>query len=226
MEQKANIASVVLIVALIASYFFFQNKIETLESQLSSIDAGAEVVESPTYVSSDSSTLQEQLDDLSEQLITTRSELQSIQQKLIFSTSKIQVLEDEIVQMTDVRPKLESVKKLLLETKGEVKTEKQVSQVSQAKYDKLKTALHYQNVKVAIRNTERIRNLRNTISAASITAAAVPLLSIATLIKYTNNEVGNYCNDIEDIITLEKKAFGESKSITGEILERFESLCR
>ena len=224
MEQKANIASVVLVIALIASYFFFQNKIETLESQLSSTDA--EVVESPTYIASDSSTLQEQLDDLSDQLIITRGELHTIQQKLILSTSKTQVLEDEAAQITDARPELKSVKKELVEVKEELTREEQESQVSQEKYDSLATALADQNRKVAIRNTKRIKNLKDTTGAASITAAAVPLLSIATLIEYTRKEIKNYCNDLEDIIALENEAFGEIKSIIGDVMKRFEAQCR
>ena len=226
MEQKANIASVVLVIALIASYFFFQNKIETLESQLSSTDADTEVVEISSYIPSDSSSLQEQLNDLSEQLIIARGELQTIQQKLILSTSKTQVLEDEAAQITDARPELKSVKKELVEVKEELKTEEQESQVSQEKYDRLATALADQNRKVAIRNTERIKNLKDTTSAASITAAAVPLLSIATLIEYTRKEIKNYCNDLEDIIALENEAFGEIKSIIGDVMKRFEAQCR
>ena len=170
--------------------------------------------------------LQEQLDDLSDQLIITRGELQTIQQKLILSTSKTQVLEDEAAQITDARPELKSVKKELVEVKEELTREEQESQVSQEKYDSLATALADQNRKVAIRNTERIKNLKDTTSAASITAAAVPLLSIATLIQYTRNEIKNYCNDVEDIIALENKAFGEIKSIIGNIMERFEAQCR
>jgi len=226
MEQKANIASVVLVIALIASYFFFQNKIETLESQLSSTDADTEVVEISSYIPSDSSSLQEQLNDLSEQLIIARGELQTIQQKLILSTSKTQVLEDEAAQITDARPELKSVKKELVEVKEELKTEEQESQVSQEKYDSLATALADQNRKVAIRNAKRIKNLKDTTGAASITAAAVPLLSIATLIEYTRKEIKNYCNDLEDIIALENEAFGEIKSIIGDVMKRFEAQCR
>jgi chromosome segregation ATPase len=232
MEQKANIASVVLIIALIASYFFFQNKIETLESQLSTTvtdavaDSGSEVVQSSSYVSSDSSSLQSQLDDLNNQLITTRSELQSVQQKLILSTSKTQVLIDEVAQMKDARPEVQDLKTQLAATEEKLESEGKVAQVSQEKYDSLASALAEQNLKVAVRNTNRIKNLKETTSAASITAAVVPLLSIATLVDYTRNEIKNYCNDVEDIIALENQEFGGAKSIVGDVMDRFEAQCR
>lgn len=236
MEQKANIASVVLIIALIASYFFFQNKIETLESQLSSTaesqlsstaaDSGSEVVPSSSYIASDSSPLQSQLDDLNNQLITTRSELQSVQQKLILSTSKTQVLIDEVAQMKDARPEVQNLKTKLAATEDKLESEGKIAQVSQEKYDSLANALAEQNLKVAVRNTNRIKNLKETTSAASITAAVVPLLSIATLIDYTRNEIKNYCNDVEDIIALENQEFGGVKSIVGDVMDRFAAQCR
>lgn len=229
MEQKANIASVVLIIALIASYFFFQNKIETLESQLNSTaadsDSSSEVVPSSSYIASDSP-LQSQLDDLNNQLITTRSELQSVQQKLILSTSKTQVLVDEVAQMKDARPEVQNLKTQLAATEDKLESEGKIAQVSQEKYDSLASALAEQNLKVAIRNTNRIKNLKEATSAASITAAVVPLLSIATLIDYTRNEIKNYCNDVEDIIALENQEFGGVKSIVGNVMDRFAAQCR
>ena len=222
MEQKANIASVVLIIALIASYFFFQNKIDTLESQLES----PATVETLGYVTSDSGSLESQLDDLNSQLITTRGELQSIQQKLIISTSKSQVLEDEVAQMKDARPELNAVKGELENTKAKLETEGQATQVSQEKYDSLAAALAETNLQVAVRNANRISHLKETSSAASITAAVVPLLSIATLIQYTRDEIKNYCSDIEGMLILENEALGEIRSITGMVMERFEAQCR
>jgi len=222
MEQKANIASVVLIIALIASYFFFQNKIDTLESQLES----PVTVESSSYIASDESPLESQLDDLNNQLITTRSELQSIQQKLILSTSKSQVLEDEVAQMKDARPELSTVKGELEDTKEKLATKDKVAQVSQEKYDSLAAALAEINLQVAVRNSNRISLLKETSSAASITAAIVPLLSIATLIQYTRDEIKNYCSDIEEMLALENKALGEIRSVTGVVMEKFEAQCR
>ena len=208
--------------ALIASYFFFQNKIDTLESQLES----PATVETLGYVTSDSGSLESQLDDLNSQLITTRGELQSIQQKLIISTSKSQVLEDEVAQMKDARPELNAVKGELENTKAKLETEGQATQVSQEKYDSLAAALAETNLQVAVRNANRISHLKETSSAASITAAVVPLLSIATLIQYTRDEIKNYCSDIEGMLILENEALGEIRSITGMVMERFETQCR
>ncbi|HIL20147.1 MAG TPA: hypothetical protein EYG22_00880 [Candidatus Thioglobus sp.] len=230
MEQKANIASVVLIIALIASYFFFQNKIDTLESQLSSTDS--ETVSDTyssngsSYIASSDSTLESQLDDLNSQLIATRGELQSVQQKLILSTSKSQVLEDEVAQMKDARPEVQTLKTQLAATEEKLETEGKVAQVSQEKYDALAAALAKQNFNVAVRNSNRITLLKETTSASSITAVAVPLLSIATLIQYTRDEIKNYCSDIEEMITLESQTLGEIRSVTGAVMERFEEQCR
>ena len=94
MEKKANIASLLLIIALIASYFFFLDKIETLESQLTVTDT----VESERAVITDPPILASQLDDINNQLIDVRSELRTTQQKLIVSASKSTVLEDELAQ--------------------------------------------------------------------------------------------------------------------------------
>jgi len=224
MEQKANIASVVLIIALIASYFFFQNKIDTLESQLGSPDV--EEVDGSSYSSSDDSPLESQLDDLNSQLIATRSELQAVQQKLILSTSKSQVLEDEVAQMKDARPEVQSLKTQLAVTEEKLESEGKVAQVSQEKYDALAAALAEQNLNVAVRNSNRISLLKETTSASSITAAAVPLLSIATLIQYTRDEIKNYCSDIEEMIALESQTLGEIRSVTGSVMEKFEAQCR
>ena len=227
MEQKSNIASVVLIIALIASYFFFQNKIDTLESQLESpATVSATVEETSSFVASDDNSLKAQLDDLNSQLITSRGELKSVQQKLILSTSKSQVLEDEVAQMKDARPELTAVKVELESTKVKLETEGQVSQVSQEKYDRLAAALTETNLQIAVRNSNRISLLKETSSAASITAAVVPLLSIATLVQYTRDEIKNYCSDIEEMLALENEALGEIKSITGVVMEKFTAQCR
>lgn len=222
MEQKGNIAAAVLLIALIAVYFVMQGSIDDLEAQLNS----TEVTEDTSYISSADSSLESQLDDLNNQLIATRGELQSVQQKLILSTSKSQVLEDEVAQMKDARPEVKSLKTQLAATEEKLETEGKVAQVSQEKYDNLAAALAEQNLSVAVRNTNRIVNLKETAGASSITAAAVPLLSIATLIDYTRNEIKNYCNDIEEMIALENEALGEVKSITGDVMERFAAQCR
>jgi chromosome segregation ATPase len=232
MGQKANIASVVLIIALIASYFFFQNKIDTLESQLSSTDSDSETVSDTyssngsSYITSSDSSLKSQLDDLNSQLIATRGELHSVQQKLILSTSKSQVLEDEVAQMKDARPEVQTLKTQLAVTEEKLETEGKVAQVSQEKYDALATAMVKQNLNVAVRNSNRIALLKETTSASSITAVAVPLLSIATLIQYTRDEINNYCSDIEEMIALESQTLGEIRSVTGAVMERFEAQCR
>ena len=222
MEQKGNIAAAVLLIALIAVYFVMQGSIDDLEAQLNS----TEVTEDTSYISSADSSLESQLDDLNNQLIATRGELQSVQQKLILSTSKSQVLEDEVAQMKDARPEVKSLKTQLAATEEKLETEGKVAQVSQEKYDNLAAALAEQNLSVAVRNTNRIVNLKETAGASSITAAAVPLLSIATLIDYTRNEIKNYCNDIEEMIALENEALGKVKSITGDVMERFAAQCR
>jgi len=224
MEQKANIASVVLIIALIASYFFFQNKIDALESQLGSPDV--EEVDSSSYSSSDDSPLESQLDDLNSQLVAARGELQAVQQKLILSTSKSQVLEDEVAQMKDARPEVQTLKTQLAATEEQLVTEGKVAQVSQERYDALAAALAKQNLNVAVRNSNRISLLKETTSASSITAAAVPLLSIATLIQYTRDEIKNYCLDIEEMIALEIQTLGDIRSVTGAVMEKFEAQCR
>ena len=171
MEQKANIASVVLIIALIASYFFFQSKIDTLESQLNSTDSetvdGTNSSNGSSYIASSNSSLESQLDDLNSQLIATRGELQSVQQKLILSTSKSQVLEDEVAQMKNARPELNVITNALENTIEKLATEGKVAQVSQEKYDNLAAALAEQNLSVAVRNTNRIVNLKPCVCGSS-----------------------------------------------------------
>ena len=198
-----------------------------MESQLESpVSSSTTSDGSSNYIASEGSSLESQLDDLNNQLIATRSELQSVQQKLILSTSKSQVLKDEVAQMKDARPELIAVKDELENTKEKLATEGKVAQVSQEKYDSLAAALAETNLQVAVRNSNRISHLKETSSAASITAAVVPLLSIATLIQYTRDEIKNYCSDIEGMLALEKEALGEIKSVTGVVMERFEVQCR
>jgi hypothetical protein len=167
-----------------------------------------------------------QLDDINNQLIASRGELQNLQQKLILSTSKAQVLAHEVAQIEDARPELNAVQSMHENTQEELATKGKAAQVSQEKYDNLAAALVEQNLKVAVRNSNRISHLKETTTTFSLITSVAPVISVATLINMTMEEINNYCEDIEQIIELEELVFGEVRSVTGVLLEAFKSECR
>ena len=221
MEKKVNIASLLLIIALIASYFFFLDKIETLESQLTVTDT----VESERAVITDPPILASQLDDINNQLIDVRSELRTTQQKLIVSASKSTVLEDELAQTKEKIKAFQPIKQELEEAKKALKLSELKLQTSAENHNQLQADFAKQNKAFINRSLDRIKLLNQTSSGVSMTASAVPFVGVAALIVYTQDQTKKSCEDIKDIIDNENKVFGETLSLEPDMLAEYQEKC-
>jgi len=221
MEKKVNIASLLLIIALIASYFFFLDKIETLESQLTVTDT----VESERAVITDPPILASQLDDINNQLIDVRSELRTTQQKLIVSASKSAVLEDELAQTKEKIKAFQPIKQELEEAKKALKLSELKLQTSVEDHNQLQADFAKQNKAFINRSLDRIKLLNQTSSGVSMTASAVPFVGVAALIVYTQDQTKKSCEDIKDIIDNENKVFGETLSLEPDMLAEYQEKC-
>ena len=221
MEKKVNIASLLLIIALIASYFFFLDKIETLESQLTVTDT----VESEPAVITDPPILASQLDDINNQLIDVRSELRTTQQKLIVSASKSTVLEDELAQTREKIKAFQPIEQELEEAKKALKLSELKLQTSVEDHNQLQADFAKQNKAFINRSLDRIKLLNQTSSGVSMTASAVPFVGVAALIVYTQDQTKKSCEDIKDIIDNENKVFGETLSLEPDMLAEYQEKC-
>ena len=221
MEKKVNIASLLLIIALIASYFFFLDKIETLESQLTVTDT----VESEPAVITDPPILASQLDDINNQLIDVRSELRTTQQKLIVSASKSTVLEDELAQTREKIKAFQPIEQELEEAKKALKLSELKLQTSAENHNQLQADFAKQNKAFINRSLDRIKLLNQTSSGVSMTASAVPFVGVAALIVYTQDQTKKSCEDIKDIIDNENKVFGETLSLEPDMLAEYQEKC-
>jgi len=221
MEKKVNIASLLLIIALIASYFFFLDKIETLESQLTVTDT----VESERAVITDPPILASQLDDINNQLIDVRSELRTTQQKLIVSASKSTVLEDELAQTKEKIKAFQPIEQELEDAKKALKLSELKLQTSAENHNQLQADFAKQNKAFINRSLDRIKLLNQTSSGVSMTASAVPFVGVAALIVYTQDQTKKSCEDIKDIIDNENKVFGETLSLEPDMLAEYQEKC-
>ena len=224
MIQKANIASAVLIIALISSFYFFQNKIDELESQLSSTQI--EAVENENNIASDTSNIASQLDDLNNQLITARGELYHVQQKLILSASKTVVLDDKLKQANDNIEAIQPIKQELKDTKKALELSEFELQASNKKHSQLANSFITQNEVMINRSLDRIKLLSQTSSGAAMTASAVPFVGVAALIVYTRDQTKKSCAEIKYVIENEQQIFGNTTSLTPNMLDEYESQCQ
>jgi hypothetical protein len=224
MTQKANIASVVLIIALISSFYFFQNKIDALESQLSSTEI--EAVEDENNIAPNVSPIESQLDDLNNQLIITRGELFHVQQKLILSASETVVLEDKLKQSNNNLKAIQPIKQELKDTKIALELSELELQGSNEKHSQLANSFITQNEVIINRSLDRIKLLSQTASGATMTVSAVPFVGVAALIVYTQDQTKKSCEEINAIIVNEQQIFGNTTSLTSNMLNEYESQCQ
>jgi len=112
MENKSLFSAIVLAFALIAGYFFYSEKLDTLEQEVEGITqeynqkiSALQPIESSNDTSNNSA-----LEALNDQLIKAQSALKISQDKLSLATSKTSVLGDEMSQMDDARNQVKSLK--------------------------------------------------------------------------------------------------------------------
>ena len=227
METKSPFIAVLLAITLIAGYFFYDDKITNLKAEIGAItneynekldevktDSDSVINKSEEIVAGNASVLE----DLNNQLIKVRSELQKTQEKLSLTTGKTTVLGDEMSQMHDARGK---VKELDASLKGA----KEALNLSSKELTKLRDIFEIQN-KINIQNNiDRIYKLEDSAKSIAVTGLIVPAIGVATLIGYANEEIKNYCGNIQNTINLEKKVLGKVVSINDEIDKLYQARC-
>jgi hypothetical protein len=218
MENKSPFFVAVLAITLIVGYFFYDDKITKLEAEVNKIfnEYNEKIVEVKTDVITTDNT--STLEDLNNQLIRVRSELQKTQEKLSLATGKTSVLGDEMSQMHDARGKVKSLSSSL-------DGAEQALNLSDKKLTQLKNIFEKQN-KINIQNNlQRIYDLEDTAKGIAITGLILPVVGVATLFAYANKEIKNYCKNIQNTISLEKKVFGRTVSINDKMKQLYQTRC-
>lgn len=227
METKSPFIAVLLAITLIAGYFFYDEKITNLKTEIGAItneynekidevktDTDAVINKSEEVVAGNASVLE----DLNNQLIKVRSELQKTQEKLSLATGKTTVLGDEMSQMHDARGK---VKTLSTSLKGA----QQALDLSSNELTQLRNIFETQNKLNIQSNIDRIYKLEESAKSIAISGLIVPVIGVATLIGYTNEEIKNYCSNIQNTMELEKKVLGKVVSINDEMNQLYQARC-
>jgi hypothetical protein len=252
MENKSLFSILALTVTLIMGYFFYADKITKLESELqismqkykinpevlatlpkitkkdtiktkSKLQATAQTKYiNPEILATASSKINQEiyleLESLSNQLIKSQSALRISKSKLSLSKSKNSVLNNEIARMNDARNKLKALEITLQSTEQKLK-------MSVEKEEYLENIFTKQNTQRAIKDIARIKALKETIGGVAITGLIAPIIGVATLISYTSEEIDNYCIDIKNIITFDKKVFNKVVSLNTETQQDYNNQC-
>jgi len=229
MENKSPFIAVVLAITLIAGYFFYNDKITNLEADIDTItnEYNEKIVEAKANIVTDAETNKSEettadnastLEDLNNQLIKVRSELQKTQEKLSLATGKTAVLGDEMSQMHDARGEVKSLNTTL---KGAQKA----LDLSSNELTQLRNIFETQNKLNIQNNIDRIYKLEDSAKSIAISGLIVPVIGVATLIGYTNEEIKNYCSNIQNTMELEKKVLGKVVSINDEMNQLYQARC-
>jgi len=227
MENKSLFAAISLTIALISGFFFYNNQVNQLENEITSIttEYNSKINATQSVVSIDNNTDTSILEDLSNQLIDARSALQAAQKKLTLATSKSNILNDEMIQIHDARVEVKVLKGSLKNTQNSLQTTQQELKLSDTKLDYLKDLFKSQNKTTIIKNMARISELKETSTGIVFTGLIVPAISVATLISYTTQEIDNYCANIKNTIDLEKKVFNKVVSLDAQMQNNYHQQC-
>ncbi len=230
MENKSLFAAMTLSVALVATVIFYQQTTTQLKTKIKHLNAASvpkDIVLEPCpevkstdniKVSTVPTPQFSTLDEINNQLINTRTLLKQTQQKLLLATSKSQVLEDEMAQMRDVRPKIKTLQNSLKSTQQKLKQ-------ANKKMHHFTKMLKSQNKTIAGKNIVRIQELKKTSTGIAVGGLLVPAVGLTILAAHTIEEINNYCANIKNIITTEKKLFGKTISLDKKMLDNYRQQC-
>jgi len=220
MENKSLFSAIVLAFALIAGYFFYSEKLETLEQEAAEItqEYNQKLNALKPTKAVTNTTENTVLESLNDQLIKAQSALKISQEKLSLVTSKTSVLGDEISQMGDARTQVKTLK-------GSLKSVEQKLDISAEKLSYLQNVFETQNKTTVEQNIARIKELKETSSGIAITGLIVPAIGVATLISYTTEEIDNYCANIKNTIELENQVFGKIVSLDKSMQSSYHNQC-
>lgn len=227
MENKSLFAAISLTIVLISGFFFYNNQVNQLENEITSIttEYNSKINAVQPVASTENNVDTSILEDLNNQLIDTRSALQAAQQKLTLATSKSSVLNDEISQIHDARGEVDVLKGSLEVTQSSLKTTKKELVVSGEKLEHLHNIFKEQNATQVTNNLTRIATLKETSTGIAVTGFIVPAIGVATLISYTTEEIDNYCANIKNTMDLEKKVFNKVVSLDAQTQDNYHQQC-
>jgi hypothetical protein len=227
MENKSLFAAISLTIVLISGFFFYNNQVNQLENEITSIttEYNSKINAVQPVASTENNVDTSILEDLNNQLIDTRSALQAAQQKLTLATSKSSVLNDEISQIHDARGEVDVLKGSLEVTQSSLKTTKKELVVSGEKLEHLHNIFKKQNTTQVTNNLTRIATLKETSTGIAVTGLIVPAIGVATLISYTTEEIDNYCANIKNTMDLEKKVFNKVVSLDAQTQDNYHQQC-
>ena len=220
MENKSLFSAIVLAFALIAGYFFYSEKLNTLEQEVVQItqEYNHKLEALQPEKSTNNSTTHSALETLNNQLIKAQSALKISEEKLSLVTSKTSVLGDEISQMGDARGQVKTLK-------GSLQSIERKLNISAEKLSYLKQVFETQNKATVEQNIARIKELKETSSGIAVTGLIVPAIGVATLVSYTTEEIDNYCANIKNTIELENQVFGKVISLDGVMQKSYHNQC-
>jgi predicted PurR-regulated permease PerM len=227
MENKSLFAAISLTIVLISGFFFYNNQVNQLENEITSIttEYNSKINAVQPVARTENNVDTSILEDLNNQLIDARSALQAAQKKLTLATSKSSVLNDEMVQIHDARGEVDTLKGSLEVTQSSLKTTKKELVVSGEKLEHLHNIFKEQNITQVANNLTRIATLKETTTGIAVTGFIVPAIGVATLISYTAEEIDNYCANIKNIMDLEKKVFNKVVSLDAQTQDNYHQQC-
>jgi len=164
-------------------------------------------------------------DNLNAQLVSAQGELKKIRDKLNLANSKVRIAKDEMTRIADARNELKQLKENLLNAQQELERTSDDLTKTTRDYKLLAELFTQQNKMIAEQTTQNISKLRSVVSGVSITATVSPFIAIAKLIEHGEAQINNYCADIQEVVALEKIAFGTNTSLTKEAFEQYISTC-
>ncbi len=221
MKRKKPFGVIILTLALIATYAFYNNKAMKFEQNLSKITQEYKLKFSKLakrrLKDSKKSNIAA-LEALNNQLIQTRSALTIANEKLLLATSKAYVLDNEMSQISDARDEVKILQ-------GSLQFTQQKLDLSASKIQYLETIFKAQNKVNIIKNIARIKALKSAVSGIAITGLIIPVIGVATLASYTAEEIDNYCDNIQSAINLESKILGKVVSLDSTMQSDYHNQC-
>lgn len=238
-----KIYSILLTFVAVFTVVFYEKKIEQLQNKTpiatQPIDTTKQkITTKPNY---------SELESLNIQLTQAQTKILELEKKLNLFQGKKIALKDEMRQNKESKKTIKALEDTVHETqeilsnteKTLVKTEEQLNTtkeslenvVSNTDYKKLQelesiiAVFKEQNKKIIQSNIDRIETLKKASGGILVTGAILPIVGAATLLAYTAKEIDNYCQNIKDNISLEKKLFGKIISLDENAKTKYQQQC-
>ncbi len=223
MNNKSLFAAIALTVALFFTYSFYSNKVADLSQEITQItqEYNSKLSTLNGVISTDSDNAAADLpalERLSQQLIEAREQLHQAQQQLRQTNNTSSVLTHEIQQAADARDEVKVLKGSLESAQAQLK-------LSDEKVALLQELFKAQHTEQTNKTLARITDLKETSTGIAMSGLIVPVVGAATLAAYAIEEIDNYCQNIEGILSLEKQVFGQVVSLDEAMQQAYHQQC-